>query len=76
MSNSKFLSEVGWKDVAAKNGVKDNGLLKKLGDIKRVGDDKHDDALKLLDEALKLAGCGARGCQGQGRGGQGRQSQG
>ena len=56
MSNSKFLSDSGWKDIAAKNNVKDNGLLKKLADFKRVGDDKHDDALKLLDETLKLAG--------------------
>jgi peptidoglycan hydrolase-like protein with peptidoglycan-binding domain len=55
MSNSKFLSDVGWKDIAAKNNVKDNGLLKKLADFKRVGEDKHDDAVKLLDEALKLA---------------------
>ena len=56
MSSSKFLSDVGWKDIAAKNSVKDNGLLKKLADFKRVGENKHDDALKLLDEALKLAG--------------------
>ena len=56
MSNSKFLSDSGWKDIAAKNNVKDNGLLKKLADIKRIGDDKHDEALKGLDEALKLAG--------------------
>ena len=56
MSNSKFLSDSGWKDIAAKNNVKDNGLLKKLADFKRVGDDKHDDALKLLDDTLKLAG--------------------
>ena len=56
MSNSKLLSDIGWKDIAAKNNVKDNGLLKKLADFKRVGDDQHDDALKLLDEALKLAG--------------------
>jgi hypothetical protein len=55
MSNSKFLSDSGWKDIAAKNNVKDNGLLKKLADFKRVGDDKHDEALKVLDEALKLA---------------------
>jgi len=55
MSNSKFLSDVGWKDIAAKNSVKDNGLLKKLADFKKIDDDKHDDALKLLDEALKLA---------------------
>ena len=56
MSNRKFLSDSGWKDIAAKNGVKDNGLLKKLADFKRVGDDKHDETLKVLDEALKLAG--------------------
>ena len=56
MSNPKFLSDGGWKDIAAKNNVKDNGLLKKLADLKRVGDDKHDDELKLLDEVLKLAG--------------------
>ena len=30
MSISKFLSDVGWKDIAAKNNVKDNGLLKKM----------------------------------------------
>lgn len=36
MSNSKFLSDVGWKEIAAKNTVKDNGLLKKLADIMRV----------------------------------------
>ena len=34
MSNSKFLSESGWKDMASKNGVKDNGLLKKLADFR------------------------------------------
>ncbi len=56
MTTSKFLSDSGWKDIAAKNSVKDNGLLKKLADFKRVGDDKHDEALKVLDEALKLAG--------------------
>ncbi len=56
MSSSKFLSDAGWKDAAAKNKIKDNGLLKILADIKRLGDDKHDESLKLLDEALKLAG--------------------
>jgi hypothetical protein len=56
MSNSKFLSDSGWKEIAAKNNVKDNGLLKKLADFKRVDDDKHDEALEVLDEALKLAG--------------------
>ena len=55
MSTSKFLSDGGWKDIAAKNNVKDNGLLKKLADFKKVGDGKHDEGLKVLDEALKLA---------------------
>ncbi|MBL0147452.1 MAG: hypothetical protein IPP87_01420 [Ideonella sp.] len=55
MSSSKVLSDGGWKDVAAKNSVKDNGLLKKLAEFNRIGDDKHDEALRALDEALKLA---------------------
>jgi hypothetical protein len=55
MSTSKFLSDSGWKEIAAKNNVKDNGLLKKLADFKKVGDDQHDEGLKVLDEALKLA---------------------
>jgi hypothetical protein len=55
MSNSKFLSDSGWKDVAAKNKVKDNGLLKELADYKRLGDDKHDDLLQSLDQIVKLA---------------------
>jgi hypothetical protein len=56
MGVSKFLSDSGWKDVAAKNNVKDNGLLKRLTDLKRFGDDKPDEALKMLDEVSKLAG--------------------
>jgi hypothetical protein len=55
MSNSKFLSDMGWKDIATKNNVKDNGLLKKLAELKRVDDDKHDEALGLLDKAVELA---------------------
>lgn len=55
MSTSKFLSDVGWKDVAAKNKVKDNGLLKELADYKRLADDKLDDQLDSLDQILKLA---------------------
>ena len=56
MSNSKFLSDSGWKDLASKNKIKDNGLLKVLADHKRLADDKHDDVLDALDEILKLAG--------------------
>ena len=39
MSNSKFLSDIAWKDMLSKNkGVKDNGLLKVLADYKRLDD--------------------------------------
>ena len=55
MSNSKFLSDSGWKDLASKNKIKDNGLLKVLADHKRLAEDKHDDVLDSLDEILKLA---------------------
>ena len=55
MFKSKFLIDSAWKEVLAKNkGVKDNGLLKTLADIKKLGDDDHDDAQRILDEVLKL----------------------
>jgi hypothetical protein len=57
MVKSKVLTDSAWKDVLAKNkGVKDNGLLKVLADIKKVDEDDHDDAQKALDEVLKLIG--------------------
>ena len=56
MSKSKLLSDAGWKDVAAKSKVKDNGLLKALEKLKRLGDDDHDETTKVLDEVGKLAG--------------------
>lgn len=56
MIKSKSLSDAGWKDVVAKNKVKDNGLLRVLAELKKCGEDDHDDASKLLDEVLKLAG--------------------
>ena len=53
----KLLIDTSWKDVLAKNkGLKDNGLLKSLGEIKKLGEDDHDDAQKLLDEIVKLTG--------------------
>jgi len=55
MSNSKFLSDSGWKDVASKNKIKDNGLLKVLAEHKRLDEDKHEAVLKSLDEIVKLA---------------------
>jgi hypothetical protein len=55
MIKSKALTDSAWKDVLAKNkGIKDNGLLKALGDIKKLGDDDHDGALTVLDQVQKL----------------------
>ena len=56
MIKSKLLSDAGWKDVAAKGKVKDNGLLKALEKLKRLADDEHDETIKVLDEIGKLAG--------------------
>ena len=55
MSNSKFLSDGGWKDVASKNKIKDNGLLKILMEHKRLDQDKHDDVLASLEQIIKLS---------------------
>ena len=57
MIKSKLLIDTSsWKDVLAKNkAVKDNGLLKTLGEIKGLGEGDHDDAQKILDEVLKLS---------------------
>lgn len=51
---SKFLADAGWKDIASKNKVKDNGLTKALEKLKRVGDDEHDEKEKILEEVQKL----------------------
>jgi hypothetical protein len=52
---SKVLNDAAWKEVLAKNkAVKDNGMLKALADIKKLGDDDHDDAQKILDDVVKL----------------------
>ncbi|MBC7938369.1 MAG: hypothetical protein H7Z19_01175, partial [Chitinophagaceae bacterium] len=56
MIKSKVLTDSAWKDVLAKNkGVKDNGLLKALAEVKKLGDDDHDDAQGILDRIQKLA---------------------
>ncbi len=53
----KVLVDTSWKDVLSKNkSLKDNGLLKSLGDIKKLGEDDHEDAQKLLDDIVKLSG--------------------
>ena len=55
MLKSKFLGDAGWKDLASKNKLKDNGLAKSLEKLKRVGDDDHDDQAKILEEVVRLA---------------------
>src|SRR5512132_2663372 len=55
MNVSKALSDSGWKDVAAKNKIKDNGLLKLLADYKRIDESRHDEAIASLDQIVKLA---------------------
>ncbi len=52
---SKPLSDAGWKDVTSRHKLKDNGLLKLLEKLKRLSDDEHDEATRMLDEACKLA---------------------
>lgn len=57
MIKSKLLSDASWKDVLAKNKtIKDNGLMKSLAEIKKLGDDDYDGAQKHLDEVVKLVG--------------------
>jgi hypothetical protein len=57
MIKSKVLSDSAWKDVLSKNkAVKDNGLLKTLGEIRKLGDDDHEVAQQILDQIQKLAG--------------------
>jgi hypothetical protein len=57
MFNSKVLSDSAWKDVLAKNkDIKDNGLMKLLTSLKKLDDDEHDEAQKLLEQVQKLVG--------------------
>jgi hypothetical protein len=55
MFKSKVLTDSAWKDALAKNrGVKDNGLLKALAEIRKLDDTDHDGAQELLDQIQKL----------------------
>lgn len=51
---SKFLSDAGWKDLAAKNKLKDNGLAKTLERLKRTDDEAYDEQARALEEVVKL----------------------
>ena len=51
---SKFLGDAGWKDLAAKNKLKDPGLAKSLERLKRTGDEAYDEQARALEEVVKL----------------------
>jgi hypothetical protein len=53
---SKQLNDAGWKVIASKNKIKDNGLLKALEMLKKVDDEEEpDEAAKILAVVSKLA---------------------
>ncbi|MBL8360135.1 MAG: hypothetical protein JNN18_06555 [Rubrivivax sp.] len=51
---SKFLGDAGWKDLAAKNRLKDNGLAKSLEKLRRTDEDEYDDQARILEEVVRL----------------------
>lgn len=52
---SKQLAVAGWKDLAARSKVKDNGLLKALEKLARVGDEAYDEQARAIGDVVKLA---------------------
>jgi hypothetical protein len=61
MIKSKVLTDTAWKDVLAKNKtVKDNGLLKVLADINKLGDADHAKTYRAAEEIQRAGGgtCG------------------
>jgi len=53
---ANFPSESAWKAVVQKHRLKDNGLQKALAIYEKLDEEKHDERLKALDAARKLAG--------------------
>src|SRR2546422_795820 len=51
----KLLTEEGWKSIAAKSKVKDNGLQKALAAYESLENDKHDERLKAIALVSQLA---------------------
>ena len=54
MVSDKALSDSGWKDLCAKNKLKDNGVSKALADIRRHADGDHDAALDSYAALIKV----------------------
>jgi peptidoglycan hydrolase-like protein with peptidoglycan-binding domain len=52
----KLLTEAGWKAIAAKFKIKDNGLQKVLAAYEKIDDKEHDDRLKVMASVSQLAG--------------------
>src|SRR6266446_2603085 len=54
--DAKLLTESGWKTVAAKSKVKDNGLQRALAVYEKLPDDKFAERLKAIGSVNLLAG--------------------
>lgn len=51
----KLLTENGWKTIAAKFKVKDNGLQRALASYEKLDDEAHDECLKVIASVSQLA---------------------
>lgn len=54
--DAKLLTELGWKTLAVKNKVKDNGLQKALATYGNLDEEKYADRIKAVALVAKLAG--------------------
>src|SRR5438132_12232363 len=52
----KLLTESGWKTIASKSKVKDNGLQRALASYEKIDEQQHDERLKALASVNQLAG--------------------
>src|SRR5882672_1170144 len=54
--DQKLLTENGWKAIALKSKIKDNGLQRALAAYERLDDDEHEDRIKAIAAVSQLAG--------------------
>jgi hypothetical protein len=52
----KLLTENGWKAIAVKSKVKDNGLQRALAAYEKLDEDEHEDRIKGISTVSQLAG--------------------
>src|SRR5262245_17194650 len=53
--NAKLLTELGWKTVAVKCKVKDNGLQRALANYEKLDEEKYDERIKAIGVVCQLA---------------------